>query len=447
VTPDTTQPEAESAGQVDPGLGTLGSFPTDTLAPRVRQFVEECAASLPTPPDLVALPALVTVGAAIGNARTLRLKAGWDESAALYGATVGDPGTMKSQALAEAAKPLQREESDTRRTWTSDTTVERLGGLLQENPRGLALIRDELSGWVKSLNQYKAPGRGADRQFYLSAWSGVPSNVDRKGVNGGNTRISVPQPFLSVIVCIPLGVLPDLQERRGQQDGFIDRILFAWPEPVPARWVNEVVSTSAIMSYEELIHKLLNLDWPSQPTPKPLLLTPEAQKCFQEWVDSHCQEMEGGTCPPALKNFYAKLKGYCGRLALIHALTTDPAANEVKVESVMAAAAQVDYFKGQAAKVAQRLCRSVGVGTPVEGCKEEIRRRLRGGKKLRKREIQRLTNYDTKIFNGALVALCRPEVEECDGTYSLQGMPTLTSTDIPTTDTTPIAVGGGATHG
>src|SRR2546426_5105668 len=39
------------------------------------------------------------------------------------------------------------------RTWTADTTVERLAGLLTENPRGLLLLRDELSAWVKSMNR------------------------------------------------------------------------------------------------------------------------------------------------------------------------------------------------------------------------------------------------------------------------------------------------------
>jgi hypothetical protein len=84
VTPNTEQAEAGPAGVADQGLGTEGSFPTDTLAPKVRQFVEECAASLPVPPDLVALPALVTVGAAIGNTRVIRLKEGWEEPASIY---------------------------------------------------------------------------------------------------------------------------------------------------------------------------------------------------------------------------------------------------------------------------------------------------------------------------------------------------------------------------
>ena len=87
----------------------------------------------------------------------------------------------------------------------------------------------------------------------------------------------------------------------------------------------------------------------------------------------------------------------------------------------------MDYFKAQAAKVADRLCPSVGVGIPVERCKEAIKRKLRGSQRLKKREIQRRTNYHAKVFNQAFEALLRPElIKEPDDTYHL----------APTTDTT-----------
>jgi hypothetical protein len=444
VTSNTTQAEAGSAVVEEAVQATrsssedsAGAFPTDTLPPRVKDFVEECAKSLPVPPDLIALPALVTVGAAIGNSRIVTLKDGWDESASIYGAIVADVGAMKSPALAKAVEPLQRGESHSRRTWTSDTTVERLGELLAENPRGLLNVRDELAAWVKSMNQYKG-GRGADRQFYLSAWSSAPINVDRKGGMVGSSRIQVPRPFLSVIGCLPPDVLPQLLEPNGQQDGFIERLLFAWPESVPVRWTDDVITPATRKAYEELIATLLTLEEARQDksTPLQLRLTREAQARFEEWVNSHGQEMDSPSLSPALKVFYAKLRGYCARLALIHALATDPQAKEIGETSVLAAAAQVDNFKAQASKVADRLCRFVGVGTPIERCKEAIRRKLRGGQRLKKREIQRCTNYDRKVFLQAFEALRRPElIEELDGTYHLR-------TDKPTTDTTDNGRGG-----
>ena len=142
--------------------------------------MEEAAQSLPVPPDLLALPALVTASAAIGNSRVLQVKNAWTESACLYAAIVSDPGAMKSPALDLATKPLKDLQQYKRRTWTSDATMESVVRLLEWTPRGLLLSRDELSGWVKSLNQYKG-GKGADKEFYLTIWGGQDYAYDRVG--------------------------------------------------------------------------------------------------------------------------------------------------------------------------------------------------------------------------------------------------------------------------
>jgi len=56
-----------------------------------------------------------------------------------------------------------------RRYVTSDTTVEKLGELLQANPNGILIFRDELVGWLRTLDKQ---GHENDRSFYLEAWNG-----------------------------------------------------------------------------------------------------------------------------------------------------------------------------------------------------------------------------------------------------------------------------------
>jgi hypothetical protein len=70
------------------------------------------------------------------------------------------------------------------RTYVDDTTVEALVLVLRDNPRGVVVIKDELTGWIKAMDQYKAGGKGADRQFYLSGWSRKSYVNDRKGAQG-----------------------------------------------------------------------------------------------------------------------------------------------------------------------------------------------------------------------------------------------------------------------
>src|SRR5215203_3961824 len=51
-----------------------------------------------------------------------------------------------------------------RRYKTNDTTVEKLSELLLQNPQGILVHRDELSGWLRNLDK---PGREGDRAFYM----------------------------------------------------------------------------------------------------------------------------------------------------------------------------------------------------------------------------------------------------------------------------------------
>jgi len=223
------------------GSKTGERFPIETLPETLRQFVTECAAALPASPDLIVIPVLVTVGAAIGNSRRIRLKGGWEESSAIYGAVVAETGSMKSPVLKLATAPLTTDQPSHRSTWTTDVTVEALGALLQQYPKGVLLTRDELTRWVKSLNQYRS-GKGADREFYLSAWSGSSIKVVRRG----NKTIKVQTPFLAVVGCIPPDLVPSLSEKNGEEDGFMPRILFAWPDPVPVRWTEQSVPEAVL---------------------------------------------------------------------------------------------------------------------------------------------------------------------------------------------------------
>jgi hypothetical protein len=91
--------------------------------------------------------------------------------------------------------------------------------ILTENPRGVVLVRDELAGWVLAMNQYREGGKGADQQFWLSAWSGANVTVDRKGTHAAGP-LRVRHPFVGVVGCRPA--------RRGREDRCALRIL-TWP--------------------------------------------------------------------------------------------------------------------------------------------------------------------------------------------------------------------------
>lgn len=378
-------------------------FPIHALPEAIGTFAIASAASLSAPPELIAVPALVVAAAAIGNSRAIQLKEGWTEPASLFAAVVSPSGTMKTPALKMATEPIQGMDCPKIRTWTADVTVERLGALLAENPRGLLLVRDELSAWVKSMNQYKG-GKGADRQFYLSAWAGVPLKVDRKGSGDGPNSISVPQPCLSVVGGIPPDVVHDLENTSGDDDGFLPRLLFSWPEPMVVRWVDQGVLAHVQAAYASRIGELLHITFKKHPLELPL--TPEARELFIKWHDPHCDEMMAEGLQPFLRAAYAKFRGYCARLALIHAVTENPSAVSVGVDSVEAAIALIHYFKGQSQKV-MSLVRTEYQGE-IDRCRKEIFRKVSVCRSIQKRQLQKNSSFPAEVFNSALETLTWP---------------------------------------
>lgn len=152
-------------------------FPLSVLPAILIRFVKDAAGALTCPIDYLAVPLLALAGAAIGSSRVLRIKGDWFERPCLYAAVIGPPGSAKSPALKLVAKPFYDEQgrrmANYRRRlmgweeekeegrgpkpkpstiYVNDITCEALASILQDNPRGVALIRDELTAWVMAMD-------------------------------------------------------------------------------------------------------------------------------------------------------------------------------------------------------------------------------------------------------------------------------------------------------
>ena len=379
-------------------------FPVDVLPEPLARFVSEASEALPCPPDFVAVPMLALLGSAIGTSTVIEIKPGWHEGSRLYTALVADPGTKKSPALELAMKPLRDRQAElaseyqkakeeygralaeheaampqynkkkgkgaTERpkkpekpamaqVFTTDATLEVLAVLLHQNPRGLVFVCDELTGWARAMNQYRS-GRGADRQAWLSFWSGAPVIVNRKALK---EPLVLPDPFISVAGCLPPGVLDELADERGREDGFLHRILFSFPDPIQIRWTDRSVGAKTVASYCQVFEGLFALqstqDDQGRSRPTVLELTPEGKSLFVECVNRHHAEMAKPNFPEHLRGPWSKLEGYCARFALI-LQSCRHAAREARLDgidavSVSGAVTLTDYFKSPTRKVYARL--------------------------------------------------------------------------------------------
>jgi len=398
--PEAPAEEDEPADDWGPiRLGALPPaepFPLDVLPLPARALAEAAAVSIGCPVDFPAVATLAAASGLIGRSASLLVKPGYFESASLYLALVGSPSSGKSPSLRLALAPLKaigRElhdewrkardawekqpdaergpEPTLRRIDTSDSTTEALGIRLAANPRGLTITPDEMTKWSMSMDQYRG-GKGGDRPFYLSAWGGEPVTIDR--AKHANEPIMVPHPFLTVVGGMTPGMLSELSEGKGWDDGFMARILLAFPDRVPRPYSEDGLPEGVAESWNDLARALWHRqmrDLDGKPTPHVFMMTPEARREWRRWCQAHRDEQEADDFPDSLEGTWGKLEAYAARLALIlHLmnLASDPTGlvnadpSELPRRIIDGAARLVAYFKSHARRVRAAMGAKAGNG-------------------------------------------------------------------------------------
>jgi hypothetical protein len=107
------------------------------------------------------------------------------------------------------------------------TPTVRTGPVGSTDPRGAAgdPRRARIAGAGGTASAYRG-GRGGDRQAFLSLWAVAPIKVDRKG----QESIFITEPVVSVTGGVQPEMLGELAEAAGRRDGFLERILWSFPE-------------------------------------------------------------------------------------------------------------------------------------------------------------------------------------------------------------------------
>jgi hypothetical protein len=396
-------------------------FDYDLLPSPLRPWVKDTAERMCQPPDIMAVGVVGSLGEVIGRKAGIHPKRhdDWLVIPNLWGAAVAPPSKMKTPMLEEATKPLTRlaaeamgayladmaayeaekeihdakvagwkdairkakasgdpaklQEAESakepplrdkpvkRRFKTNDATVEKIGEMLIENPNGLLVFRDELMGFLRSLEKV---GREGDRQFYLEGWNGTGSyDVDRIG----RGELHVPALCLSLLGGIQPGPLASYvydasrDDGRGN-DGFIQRFqLLVWPD-FPTTWRNvdrypdTQAKNTAYAVYEKLaalVPERYGARWADGETIPALRFDAEAQAAFDEWREDLELRLCSGDLHPALEAHLAKYRSLMPSLALIFHLVEcvtneHSTARAVTADSTRRAASWCDYLETHA---------------------------------------------------------------------------------------------------
>jgi hypothetical protein len=264
--------------------------------------------------------------------------------------------------LSELNRSLEDAVITKRRYIVNDATVEMVGVLLNENPRGLLLHRDELSGWLRSMDKV---GREGDREFYLESWNGSGSHsYDRIG----RGSLDVEALTLSVFGTIQPGKLQSyingaLRTGAGD-DGLLQRMqVMVWPE-IFGSWknVDRRPNSEARDRANQVFEGLDNLnpetigadegygDIPG------LHFNDEAQAVFDEWRDILEQRVrsEEMATTPAYESHLSKYRSLMPSLALIFHLVdvvSIGVTGAVSRKATLKAAAWCDFLEAHAQKV------------------------------------------------------------------------------------------------
>jgi len=261
------------------------SFNPEILPDVFRDYVLDVADRMQCPIEFVAVSLMTTFGGVVGKRCSIYPKAkdDWLVVPNLWGALVGRPSTMKSPAItaatagvdslvkaaraqyasdcgkievnkmvhdakkkafkdvvAKAVKsgkdipddlPKSPEQPKELRYITNAGSVENLIQLLSENENGIIQLRDELIGWIRSMDNSASQDA---RSFYLEAWNGTGSSFSYDTMSHGHLCLETGA-CISVLGGIQpsllAGIVHSAEQGRAGDDGMIQRFqLLVYPD-------------------------------------------------------------------------------------------------------------------------------------------------------------------------------------------------------------------------
>ncbi|MDT2024557.1 DUF3987 domain-containing protein [Methylocella sp. CPCC 101449] len=355
----------------DPDMSLLGNgrrpaqpFPVKLLGSFWSTWAQQAAVNVSAPVDYVAAGLLANVAALLGNVRWPSAGAEWKEPPCLWLAVVGSPSSGKSPAIdasydllqyaeellaagfdldkreyelkkqvARASREIwEKEVSEARkgnippppmpddaedpdeplrpRVRVADATTESLGVLAAGLPRGLLLVRDELSGWFGAFDRYG--GGGSDRAFALESYGGRSYVIDRR-------RSPEPIRISHLSIGIVGGIQPDklTDVLDTPDDGLVSRFLWLWPDAIPSFRLSRdhANNSGAQAAFGRLASLAMNVDQDGHVQPRIVPLSNAAEAALEIFAQDMQARAENATGPFA--GAIGKARGHCLRLSAV----------------------------------------------------------------------------------------------------------------------------------
>lgn len=389
--------EARSHKKGDPDMSILlggkhsaPKLPISLLGKRLVKVVREQAQAAASSEDFIFAALLSGASAVVGNSVRIRVRPGFEQTPILWCQMIGNPSTNKTPAASTVTAALYTLEARYRpfyqqalKAWEAasekaegklkayearkkaiqsegtewneerpedsfapprppkrpfihnDVTIEYFLQEQSRSPRGFMVFRDELSGWLGSMERYS---EGTDRAMWLETYNGSTFKVGR--VKTGDDALEIPR------ICAPVlgGIQPErLMQIVGEgtsDDGLLARFLPFWPDFHFRQMAHDTVDNFVIVETFQRLSEITMEDGQPQVLP----FTTPAFQFFAKWSDNRKKQERNE--PVALQNVFGKAEGQVARIAGLFQLLwwaaedvlgEDEPPKHVSVEAVKAA--------------------------------------------------------------------------------------------------------------
>lgn len=388
----------------------------------IRDWTFKHAARLNIQPEMIVVPLLSIIGSIIGRKLVIRPKKNddWPVYANLWCLLIAPPGTKKTPAMNISTKTLNRveesqlnearikneenkdqilvvksnlkslnkrlkkaadkEDTETqkalgikiisqntllnsletkaRRFYTNSYTIEKLIDLLEENPNGLLLYRDELSAILDTFNK---KGHETDRQFLLEGWNGDGSFKYDTLCRGTKSLSGVSLTVLGGIQPSVIQLVLNEMKNGKSNDGFIQRFqLIVFPnQSLQPRYVDLETPRELDENVYRLLDKVAMLDISKHGTQE-IFEVPYVKLCDEAYdlfvsymheIEKEIASLEDTPYKNHISKFGKLLSGLILIFHVIDNIETGVANHRAMPHVTQMAIKWTDFFKAHAKKL------------------------------------------------------------------------------------------------
>ena len=365
-------------------------FPIDIFPEELQRYIVECNQTLDSSVDYMGCSLLWLTSVIIGNSIQVQVKRGWKESANIWLAVVGKAGIGKTPSIdniifplqnvnsrevkrylrdkdkfdayqALSAKDKQNYEEAKKPTKTqfiaNDITLEALVALHSESKNSVGVFKDELNGWFKDMNKYRA---GSDLEFWLSSWSGKSVSFDRKTSKSS----FIDKPCIPVLGGIQPSILNTFYTEENKDNGFVDRMLLSFPDLIVEKynpkeldaellqWYNDTI----IYLYDDFKQRIVRYNDFGEIDPHIVYFDFGAEQEWRRIFDEITETQNSDEENEYMKSMLPKQKSYIPRFALLintlkSYFSEEEDLQKIGYKSMLAAEKLSKYFIGMAKKI------------------------------------------------------------------------------------------------